>query len=88
MPGRMRACSFSGRCQAMPRSHVAKYYAQRRNVFWKTMGDLVGAEPAMPYTERLTLLRARRIALWAICADASRPGSADYAFRPDTVRAN
>ena len=65
-----------------------QYYAQPRNVFWRIMVDLVGAEPAMPYAERLNLLVARRIAGRAICAAANRPGSAESAFGPDTVRAN
>lgn len=65
-----------------------QYYAQPRNVFWKIMGELVGAAPALPYTERLQQVIGRRIALWDVCAIASRPGSADAAIRSSTVRPN
>jgi TDG/mug DNA glycosylase family protein len=65
-----------------------QYYAQPRNVFWKIMGDLVGAGPARPYEERIRILMARGIALWDVCEGASRKGSADAAIQHDTVRPN
>jgi double-stranded uracil-DNA glycosylase len=65
-----------------------QYYAQPRNVFWRIMGELVGAAPALPYAERLQRLVAQRVALWDVCAIAGRQGSADAAIRSTTVRPN
>jgi double-stranded uracil-DNA glycosylase len=65
-----------------------QYYAQPRNAFWRIMGELVGATPALPYAERLERLVARRISVWDVCATASRRGSTDAAIRSSTIRAN
>ena len=35
---------------------AGEYYAHARNHFWPFMGELVGALPQMPYTERLSRL--------------------------------
>ena len=67
---------------------LGQYYAQPRNAFWKIMGELVGAAPALPYAERLQRLVARRIALWDVCALGRRSGSLDTAIRSSTVRPN
>ncbi len=31
---------------------AGQYYAYRHNAFWKVMGDLVGADPSLPYESR------------------------------------
>lgn len=67
---------------------MRQYYAQPRNVFWRVMGELVGAHPGLPYLERLQLLQGRGIALWDVCATATRPGSLDASIQGDTVIAN
>lgn len=54
-----------------------EYYANRQNVFWRIMGDLLGAGPALPYAQRLDILRAAGIALWDVIAAGERPGSLD-----------
>ncbi len=54
-----------------------QYYAKPQNVFWRIMGDLVGAKPEKPYDERLQELIRHRIALWDVCATAEREGSLD-----------
>jgi hypoxanthine-DNA glycosylase len=65
-----------------------QYYAQPRNAFWKIMGELVGAAPALPYADRLRCLVARRVALWDVCAVAARRGSADAAIQSAAVLPN
>jgi hypoxanthine-DNA glycosylase len=45
------------------------------------MGDLVGAGPALAYEARLLRLVQGHVALWDVCASASRDGSLDAAIR-------
>ncbi len=54
-----------------------EYYAQPQNAFWPLMGDFFGAGRALPYAERLERLQHSKIALWDVCASATRPGSLD-----------
>lgn len=66
---------------------AGRYYANPRNGFWRLVGSAIGAalEP-LDYEARLALLRAHRIGLWDVIADAVRPGSLDAAIRD--ARAN
>ena len=54
-----------------------EYYAQPRNAFWRIMGHLFGAEPALPYEQRLERLHAARVAVWDVLAAGEREGSLD-----------
>lgn len=54
-----------------------QYYAHPHNAFWKIMGDLVGAHPALPYPQRLQALKAAHIALWDVLHSCEREGSLD-----------
>jgi double-stranded uracil-DNA glycosylase len=65
-----------------------QYYAHPRNVFWRIMGDLFGAAPALPYAARIDALIANEVAVWDVCAAAHRPGSLDSAIDPESVDAN
>ena len=65
-----------------------EYYAQPRNAFWRIMGELAGASPDLPYTDRLRLLKENGIALWDVCAAGQRSGSLDSAIRLSTVETN
>jgi TDG/mug DNA glycosylase family protein len=65
-----------------------EYYAQPRNAFWRLMGALIGAGPALAYAERGRRLVAARIALWDVCAAAQRPGSLDSAIVARSVIVN
>jgi len=58
-----------------------QYYAKTQNSFWKIMGELAGAFPALPYEERLERLKAHGIAVWDVCAAADRVGSLDSAIK-------
>lgn len=62
-----------------------QYYAHPANVFWKIMGELVGACPDLPYAERLRVLQASGIALWDVLASCERKGSLDANIRQETA---
>ena len=54
-----------------------QYYANPHNAFWRIMGALFGAGPDLPYEQRLETLAGAGVALWDVCASATRPGSLD-----------
>ena len=59
-----------------------QYYAHPSNAFWWLVGEVIGeALAALPYDDRLERLRAHRIGLWDVIAEAHRPGSLDGAIR-------
>ncbi|RDZ28805.1 DNA-deoxyinosine glycosylase [Lysobacter silvisoli] len=58
-----------------------RYYAHPQNRFWPIMGALVGADPALPYEQRLRRLNDAGIALWDVLASCERSGSLDTAIR-------
>jgi hypoxanthine-DNA glycosylase len=65
-----------------------EYYANKQNAFWRIMGDLFGAGPAIPYARRLESLRAAKIALWDVIAAGERAGSLDADIVKSSVFAN
>jgi len=67
---------------------LQQYYAQPRNVFWKIMGRLFGAEPELPYSERTQRLIMHGVALWDVCAAAQRPGSLDASILHSSIVPN
>ena len=67
---------------------AVRYYAHPRNVFWRIMGDLLGAGPALPYEQRLQRLTAAGIALWDVIGACRRRGSLDAAIDPVSIRIN
>lgn len=67
---------------------AGEYYAHPRNAFWSIMGELIGASPHLPYTERVSILRASGIALWDVLASCARTGSLDSDIRPDSAVTN
>jgi double-stranded uracil-DNA glycosylase len=56
---------------------AGQYYAHQRNVFWTIMGDIIGAHPALPYEEKLKMLRSSGIALWDVLHSCVRESSLD-----------
>lgn len=64
---------------------AGQYYAHRQNRFWRFMGALIDADPALPYPQRVQRLRSAGIALWDVIADCRREGSLDSAIRDETV---
>jgi len=67
---------------------LQQYYAQPRNSFWMIMGALFEAGPSRSYEERCQRLMNRGIAVWDVCAAASRKGSLDSAIESHSVQAN
>jgi hypoxanthine-DNA glycosylase len=54
-----------------------QYYAKKQNSFWKIMGALLSMPDDLPYADRLKYLLNNKIALWDVCASATRKGSLD-----------
>lgn len=67
---------------------AGQYYANERNAFWRIMGDLLGAGPALPYAQRLEKLGVAGIALWDVIAACERFGSLDSDIVNSSVVAN
>lgn len=65
-----------------------QYYAHVRNIFWRIMGDLVGADPKLPYAMRLRILTDNRIALWDVLKTCVRPGSLDANIEKASIVVN
>ncbi|MGO8755446.1 MAG: DNA-deoxyinosine glycosylase [Gallionellaceae bacterium] len=62
-----------------------QYYAHPLNVFWRIMGELVGAYPGLPYVERLSALKSSGIALWDVLASCKRESSQDAHIREEAA---
>lgn len=54
-----------------------RYYAHPRNAFWPIMAAIAGADPQLPYAQRLQRLGDAGIALWDVLAHCVRDGSLD-----------
>ena len=67
---------------------MGQYYAQPHNAFWRIMGSLFGAEPTLPYVERLARLRAHGVAVWDVLAAGERDGSLDSAIVRSSIVVN
>jgi TDG/mug DNA glycosylase family protein len=67
---------------------MREYYAQPYNAFWRIMGELAGAGPALEYPERLVRLRAHGIAVWDVLQAGEREGSLDSAIVPASIVVN
>jgi hypoxanthine-DNA glycosylase len=67
---------------------AGQYYAHPRNLFWRILGELVGAVPALSYDERLRRLRASGIALWDVVGSCARRGSMDADIERGSIVAN
>jgi len=65
-----------------------EYYAYKQNAFWRIMGDLIGAGPALPYAQRLERLKASGIALWDVMAACERQGSLDADIVAGSIQPN
>jgi double-stranded uracil-DNA glycosylase len=67
---------------------MREYYAQPYNVFWRIMGELFGAGPALEYPERLVRLRANGVAVWDVLAAGEREGSLDSSIVRESIVVN
>ena len=67
---------------------ASQYYAHPRNAFWPIMDKILGIAAAMPYEERLSGLKDRRVALWDVLASCVRPGSLDSNIEAPSIIPN
>lgn len=67
---------------------AAEYYAHPRNLFWKILGELIGATPNLPYPARLQKLTGARLALWDVLQSCKREGSLDGDIDPRSIIPN
>jgi double-stranded uracil-DNA glycosylase len=58
-----------------------EYYGHGRNHFWTLLGDMLGFDPAAPYTERVSRLERAGFALWDVIGSCEREGSLDQDIR-------
>jgi TDG/mug DNA glycosylase family protein len=67
---------------------AGQYYAHPRNLFWRIVGELIGAGPNLPYEQRIQALRSANIALWDVLHSCSRKGSLDSNIDDGSLIAN
>lgn len=67
---------------------AGQYYAHPQNAFWPVMAGLCGADPALPYAERVQRLVAAGLAVWDVLQHCVRTGSLDAAIDKDGRVAN
>ncbi len=65
-----------------------RYYAHPQNSFWPIMGELVGADPDLPYRSRARALKSAGIALWDVLASCERQGSLDADIQKRSIVVN
>jgi double-stranded uracil-DNA glycosylase len=65
-----------------------QYYAHPRNAFWPIMAALCGFDPSIPYTDRITQLALRGVALWDVVKSGVRVGSLDSSLQRETIVVN
>lgn len=65
-----------------------QYYAHRQNMFWKIMGELIGAGPELDYGQRIARLQASKIGLWDVLMSCQRNGSLDSAIEHASIQPN
>lgn len=54
-----------------------EYYANSRNLFWKIIYGVFGSEPSTSYTEKISFILSKGIALWDVIESCERTGSLD-----------
>lgn len=62
---------------------AGQYYAHPMNAFWRIMGELFGAQPALSYEDRCRVLTKNGIAVWDVLKSCTRPGSLDQNIRDE-----
>src|SRR3990172_6260586 len=65
-----------------------QYYAHPRNLFWRIMGELLGFDPASPYSQKVQALKSARIALWDVLHSCRREGSLDSGIDDGSLAPN
>lgn len=66
----------------------SQYYAKQQNVFWRILGELIGAGRDVEYAERIEMLKSHGISLWDVMQSCERRGSLDSAIEESSIRPN
>lgn len=67
---------------------AGRYYAHPQNQFWPIVCEILGADPAAAYVQRIRLLVDSRIALWDVLDSCVREGSLDSAIEEASIVVN
>jgi len=67
---------------------ACEYYAHPRNAFWDVVEGAIGIPRSLGYLERISLLRAKGVALWDVLQACTRTTSLDSDIVPGTMVAN
>jgi len=67
---------------------AGQYYAHPQNLFWRILGEILGAAHDAPYADRLRMLKSNGIALWDVLASCVREGSLDSDIATDSLQPN
>lgn len=63
-----------------------QYYANKRNIFWKVMSDLLQQDLMQEdYETKIKILQKHNIGLWDVIASCSRKGSLDAKIRREKL---
>ena len=67
---------------------ASQYYAHPNNIFWKLLGEMMGAGPDLEYARRIEMLKSHGIGLWDVIASCQRSGSLDSAIDEASIQPN
>jgi len=67
---------------------AVQYYAHPRNAFWPIMASYFNFKNELTYSEKLSIVKHRQVALWDVLASCEREGSLDSAIKNETMVPN
>lgn len=66
----------------------SQYYAHPGNIFWKIMCIAAGIDLTASYSQRVEILKAKKVALWDVLKQCEREGSLDSSIKRHSEEAN
>jgi len=64
---------------------LQQYYANARNQFWKILYELFDTQASQDYSERVSFVKSKQIAVWDVIENCYREGSLDSKIREEKV---
>jgi len=64
---------------------LQQYYANPRNQFWKILYELFNTQVSQDYTEKVSFIMSKQIAVWDVIGTCYRQGSLDSKIREEKV---